>query len=221
MCMATTVHRGGAFRPIVMGHEAAGTVAAIGDGVRDYKGRPRYVRLDRVLRQVPICKRGLINFCDNRQVIGVSCGDYRRHGAFAEYVAVPQRILYSACLPISFAEAAMLEAVSVALHAVRVSQASGRRDRPGHRRRNDRLAHSAGCAGRWAAHASSSPTSMLPACILRAQWARMKFALLRSGTGGRSSQTEPMAAASILLMKPWEETKRFPRPSIARAKEAR
>ena len=35
-----------------------------------------------------------INLCDNRMVLGVSCGDYRRHGAFAEYVAVPARILY-------------------------------------------------------------------------------------------------------------------------------
>ena len=33
------------------------------------------------------CRRGQINLCDNRMVLGVSCGDYRRHGAFAEYVS--------------------------------------------------------------------------------------------------------------------------------------
>jgi len=66
-----------------------------------------------------------VNLCDNRQVIGVSCGDYRRHGAFAEYVAVPERILYPLPDTISFAEAALLEAVSVALHAVRVSAVRG------------------------------------------------------------------------------------------------
>ena len=71
------------------------------------------------------CKRGQINLCDNRQVIGVSCGDYRRHGAFAEYVTVPQRILYHLPANLSFAEAAMLEAASVALHAVRVSEVHG------------------------------------------------------------------------------------------------
>jgi L-iditol 2-dehydrogenase len=71
------------------------------------------------------CQRGDVNLCDNRQVIGVSCGDYRRHGAFAEYVAVPQRILYHLPDNLSFAEAAMLEATSVALHAVRVSQVKG------------------------------------------------------------------------------------------------
>ena len=35
------------------------------------------------------CRRGEINLCDNRQVLGVSCDDYRRAGAFAEFVAVP------------------------------------------------------------------------------------------------------------------------------------
>ena len=71
------------------------------------------------------CKRGEVNLCDNRQVIGVSCGDYRRHGAFAEFVVVPQRILYHLPAGISFTEAAMLEAASVALHGVRVSQVKG------------------------------------------------------------------------------------------------
>jgi L-iditol 2-dehydrogenase len=57
--------------------------------------------------------------------VGVSCGEYSRAGAFAEYVSVPERILYPLPSALSFAEAAMLEAVSVALHAVRVSEVSG------------------------------------------------------------------------------------------------
>jgi L-iditol 2-dehydrogenase len=66
--------------------------------------------------------RGQANLCDNRQVFGVSCGDYRRNGAFAEYLAVPQRVLYRLPPELPFAHAAMIEAVSVALHAVRVSE---------------------------------------------------------------------------------------------------
>ncbi len=50
-------------------------------------------------------------------VLGVSCGDYRRHGAFAEYVAVPQHICYSIPENLPFEHAAMIEAVSVAVHA--------------------------------------------------------------------------------------------------------
>ena len=63
-----------------------------------------------------------MNLCDRREVIGVSCGDYRRNGAFAEYIAVPERILYRLPSKMSFPEAAMLEATSVALHAVKVSE---------------------------------------------------------------------------------------------------
>jgi L-iditol 2-dehydrogenase len=65
-----------------------------------------------------------VNLCDNRQVVGVSCGDYRREGAFAEYIRVPDHIVYKLPDSLSFAEAAMLEAVSVALHAVRISGAA-------------------------------------------------------------------------------------------------
>jgi L-iditol 2-dehydrogenase len=112
--------------PIVMGHEAAGTVAAIGADVRKYAQGDR-VTFDSTVYcgKCEYCARGQINLCDNRQVIGVSCGDYRRHGAFAEYVVVPERIMYPLPETISFDEAAMLEAVSVALHAVRVSEAAG------------------------------------------------------------------------------------------------
>ena len=112
--------------PIVMGHEAAGTIEAVGAHVRSYAKGDR-VTFDSTVYcgACEYCARGEINLCNNRQVIGVSCGDYRRHGAFAEYVAVPQRILYRLPENISFAEAAMLEAVSVALHGVRISEVKG------------------------------------------------------------------------------------------------
>jgi L-iditol 2-dehydrogenase len=108
--------------PIVMGHEAAGIVAATGAGVAEFKSGDR-VTFDSTVYcgECAFCKRGEVNLCDRREVIGVSCGDYRRHGAFAEYIAVPERILYHLPAAMSFPEAAMLEAVSVALHAVHVT----------------------------------------------------------------------------------------------------
>jgi L-iditol 2-dehydrogenase len=112
--------------PIVMGHEAAGVVAAAGSGVSKFKAGDR-VTFDSTVYcgQCEFCLQGDINLCNNRQVIGVSCGDYRRAGAFAEYVLVPQRISYHLPEALEFQEAAMLEAVSVALHAVRVSEMKG------------------------------------------------------------------------------------------------
>ncbi|WP_158752082.1 galactitol-1-phosphate 5-dehydrogenase [Acidobacterium sp. S8] len=112
--------------PIVMGHEAAGVVAEIGSGVSDFKVGDR-VTFDSTVYcgACDYCRSGQVNLCDNRQVVGVSCGDYRRSGAFAEYVVVPQRILYRLPEELSFPEAAMLEAVSVALHAVAVSEFKG------------------------------------------------------------------------------------------------
>jgi len=108
--------------PIVMGHEAAGAIASAGEGVAGFRPGDR-VTFDSTVYcgKCPFCLRGEVNLCDRREVIGVSCGEYRRHGAFAEYVVVPERILYRLPAEMSFPEAAMLEAVSVALHAVRVS----------------------------------------------------------------------------------------------------
>jgi L-iditol 2-dehydrogenase len=111
--------------PIVMGHEAAGTIAALGDGVDGFAVGDR-VTFDSTVYcgACGNCHRGDVNLCDHRQVLGVSCGDYRRAGAFAEYVAVPVRILYRLPDTLSFAEAAMLEAVSVALHGVALAEIS-------------------------------------------------------------------------------------------------
>src|SRR6476661_9851379 len=81
--------------PIVMGHEAAGIVAAIGKDVRKVAETDRVTFDSTVFCGVcQFCLRGEINLCDNRNVLGVSCGDYRRAGAFAEFVTVPERIVH-------------------------------------------------------------------------------------------------------------------------------
>lgn len=105
--------------PVIMGHEASGVVAALGPGVEEWKPGDG-VTFDSTIYcgRCDFCRGGLINLCDNRRVLGVSCGDYRQNGAFAEYVVVPRRILYRIPEGVSFVRAATIEAISIAFHAV-------------------------------------------------------------------------------------------------------
>ena len=105
--------------PLVMGHEAAGVIERTGSAVEGFAPGDR-VTFDSTVScgKCHFCRQGQINLCDNRTVLGVSCGDYRRHGAFAEYVSVPARILYRLPESLPFERAALIEAVSIAVHAV-------------------------------------------------------------------------------------------------------
>lgn len=112
--------------PLVMGHEAAGVVAEVGAGVTRFAAGDR-VTFDSTVYcgACEFCAQGLVNLCDQRQVIGVSTPDFRRAGAFAEFVTVPEHIVYKLPAEMAFSDAAMLEAVSVALHAVNVTEIKG------------------------------------------------------------------------------------------------
>jgi len=105
--------------PIVMGHEAAGTVESVGSEVSGFKPGDR-VTFDSTVYcgKCFFCRRGQINLCDHREVVGVSTPTFRRMGAFAEYVTVPARIVYPLPENMPFSHAALIEAASVAVHAV-------------------------------------------------------------------------------------------------------
>jgi len=105
--------------PIVMGHEAAGVVEYVGSGVTGFAAGDR-VTFDSTVYcgRCFYCKRGEVNLCDDREVVGVSTPLFKRMGAFAEYVTVPARIAYKLPEGMPYPHAALIEAVSVAVHAV-------------------------------------------------------------------------------------------------------
>tara|TARA_B100000927_G_scaffold75097_1_gene59846 strand:+ start:231 stop:1265 length:1035 start_codon:yes stop_codon:yes gene_type:complete len=105
--------------PLIMGHEAAGVVKAFGTQVTGWNEGDR-VTFDSTIYcgECDYCRTGRVNLCADREVLGVSTPDFRRQGAFADYVVVPSRICHRIPETLSFEEAAFAEPVSVALHAV-------------------------------------------------------------------------------------------------------
>ena len=109
--------------PIIMGHEASGVIEEIGSEVFGWNPGDR-VTFDSTIYPLDdwYTRKGRYNLSDNRKVLGVSPGEYRKHGAFAVYVSVPAHILYKIPDNVSFEQAAMVEPVAVAAHAVNISK---------------------------------------------------------------------------------------------------
>lgn len=108
--------------PVIMGHEASGTIEAIGSAVSRFRTGDR-ITFDSTeyCGECYHCRRGDVNLCDNRKVLGVSCAEYRRDGTFAEYVVVPDRIAYAMPEGLDFVDASLAEPAAVAAHAVSIT----------------------------------------------------------------------------------------------------
>ena len=105
--------------PLIMGHEASGVVEEVGSNVSSFRKGDR-VTFDSTVYKLDdwYTLQGKYNLSDDRKVLGVSPKEYRRNGAFAEYVVVPEHIMYRLPDKVSFEQAAMVEPVAVATHAI-------------------------------------------------------------------------------------------------------
>jgi len=104
--------------PLIMGHEAAGIVERVGKHAAPFSPGDR-VCFDSTVycNKCEQCKLGQYNHCEKREVLGVSTERFKRHGAFAEYVAVPWWTVAKIPADMSFHEATLLEPLSIAVHA--------------------------------------------------------------------------------------------------------
>lgn len=101
--------------PSVAGHEFAGTVVAVGEGVAGLSLGDAVVADSRVTCGVcSACRGGRPNVCEKLGFVGEVCD-----GGFAEAVLLPASLLIKAPADVDAAAPAMAEPLAVALHAVK------------------------------------------------------------------------------------------------------
>ncbi|MFC0323629.1 zinc-binding alcohol dehydrogenase family protein [Gallibacterium melopsittaci] len=101
--------------PRILGHEASGTITAIGNNVTNWKVGQRvalipYVSCD----QCDACRSGKTNCCEKISVIGV-----HEDGCFREYLSVPEKNILAIDDNVDDISAALIEPFSISAHAVR------------------------------------------------------------------------------------------------------
>ena len=111
--------------PVIMGHEASGEVASVGKAVKSWKAGDR-VTFDSTIYKKDdwFTRRGLYQLSDDKMVVGVSTPDFRKDGAFAEYLVLPEHIIYKLPDNITFTQAAFVEPAAVAMHAIEITRPS-------------------------------------------------------------------------------------------------
>ncbi|MFZ5962852.1 zinc-dependent alcohol dehydrogenase [Thalassococcus sp. BH17M4-6] len=101
--------------PLILGHEAAGTVTG---GPRD--GERVTINPLVTCGTCPACTGGRENLCPERQIISMP----PREGAFAQFVAMPERNLVTVPEDVPLAKAALAEPLAVSWHAARLALAA-------------------------------------------------------------------------------------------------
>jgi 2-desacetyl-2-hydroxyethyl bacteriochlorophyllide A dehydrogenase len=103
-------------KPLVMGHEMSGTIAALGDGVQGFAVGDRVtVRPLDQCGSCPACRAGHQHICQRLKFIGIDSP-----GAFQGLWTVPAHTLHRLPAALSMAQGALIEPLAVACHDVRL-----------------------------------------------------------------------------------------------------
>jgi threonine dehydrogenase-like Zn-dependent dehydrogenase len=98
--------------PLILGHEAAGVIVVGPD-----KGRRVTINPLVTCGDCAACKAGRENLCETRQIISMP----PREGAFAQFVAMPERNLVTVPEEVPLDRAALAEPLAVSWHTVRLA----------------------------------------------------------------------------------------------------
>lgn len=103
---------------LILGHEFAGTVEAVGQGVSEVKPGDR-VAVEPAIHcgKCDMCLEGRFNICRNV----LFCGTPPTDGALCDYLAWPAHLLARIPDSISMGEAAMLEPMAIGVHATNLA----------------------------------------------------------------------------------------------------
>ncbi len=100
--------------PVILGHEGSGVVTEVGKDVKGFKARDRvgFEALNGCGRCVN-CRNGFKNMCTDWSHVGITCD-----GTFAEYLSMPETIVHKLPDNVSFADAAVLEPLSLVVRSL-------------------------------------------------------------------------------------------------------
>ncbi|MGB1235207.1 MAG: alcohol dehydrogenase catalytic domain-containing protein [Planktomarina sp.] len=98
--------------PLILGHEAAGTIVG-----GDKDGTRVTINPLVTCMECSACKAGRENLCPNREIISMQ----PREGAFAQYVSMPYRNFVEVPDGVDIAKASLAEPLAVSWHAVRLA----------------------------------------------------------------------------------------------------
>ena len=105
-------------QPMALGHEIAGVVAAVGDGVTNVKPGARVaVNPSRPCGQCLHCQEGMRNQCLDMRFLGSAMRFPHVQGGFREFITVDATQAVPIADKLSLAEAAVAEPLAVCLHA--------------------------------------------------------------------------------------------------------
>lgn len=103
--------------PVILGHEIAGDVIAVGQAVSNFKAGDRVVVDPQwTCGECAYCRTGYINHCRNKKVLGTAAWP----GGFGEYIVAQERAVFHLPDSLSYKQGSLIEPLTVGVHVARL-----------------------------------------------------------------------------------------------------